>query len=282
MALEYYSRHYHTLRMPCNLGCSSRSQANSPSSAVKPSWKSEEPNSSSYLQTLIDPAIHLPCVMQAFDKIQAEMQSDPSDDEDNFTLLDSLIKIVLRVGNAISEWDAKLRGGDGRLQIYKEWLPVKTLDDATPVAYSIQFSFISFEVAAAFIFCEMTKIFLYQLIIDMTTCARGSTTDDYKSFSDIDIRKYKTKAMKSADKLCQSTDYFFVQHQRMVGRMIMFFPLETAQTLLCNLSKTGTGDPAQDALLELKVGFCESVQTSLRTEGLASMGGVNLSSNLKR
>ncbi|TVY23664.1 hypothetical protein LHYA1_G006565 [Lachnellula hyalina] len=198
------------------------------------------------------------------------MQSDPSDDEDNFTLLDSLIKIVLRVGNAISEWDAKLRGGDGRLQIYKEWLPVKTLDDATPVAYSIQFSFISFEVAAAFIFCEMTKIFLCQLIIDMTTCARGSTTDDYKSFSDIDIRKYKTKAMKSADKLCQSTDYFFCSA-----------PAD-AQTLLCNLSKTGTGDPAQDALLELKVGFCESVQTSLRTEGLASMGGVNLSSNLKR
>lgn len=88
--------------------------------------------------------------------------------------------------------------------------------------------------------------------------------------------------MKSADNLCQSTDYFFVQHKQMVGRMIMFFPFETAQTLLCNLSKTGTGDPAQDALLELKVGFCESVQTSLRAEGLASMGGVNLSSKLKK
>lgn len=93
------------------------------------------------------------------------MQSDPSDDEDNFTILDGLIKIVLGVENAISKWDAKIRGGDGSLQIYKEWFPIKVSNDATPVAYSAQFSFPSFEVAAAFIFCEMMKIFLCQLIM---------------------------------------------------------------------------------------------------------------------
>ena len=251
-------------------------------SAVDPPWKSEVPYSASYMQTLIDPAFQLPRVMQAFDKIQVEMQLDPSNDESNFILLESLIKVVLRVENAIKNWDDKLRGGDGRLKIYDERLPVETLNDTTPVAYPVQFSFLSFEVAAAFIFCEMIKIFLYQLIIDMTTCARGASTGDYGAFSDIDIQEYQAKVIKSADNLCQSTDYFFIEHQRMVGRMIVLFPFETAQTLLRGLSRTGTGDPAQDALLELKVEFCESVQSSLKAGGLASMGGVNLSSNFKK
>jgi hypothetical protein len=68
----------------------------------------------------------------------------------------------------------------------------------------------------------------------------------------------------------------------MIGRLVILAPFDTAQTMLCLLRRTGTGDPVQDALLKSKIEFCESVQSSLKAEGLASMGGMNLSSNFKR
>jgi len=135
-----------------------------PFSAVDPPWKLEEPNSASYLQALIDPAFQLPRVMQAFDKIQAEMQLNPSNDETKCTILNTLVRVVLKVENAIKQWDNKLRGGDGSLEICIERSSgtIQMSDDDIPVAYSINFNFPNFEVGAAFIYCEMIKIFLYQ------------------------------------------------------------------------------------------------------------------------
>jgi len=105
--------------------------------------------------------------------------------------------------------------------------------------------------------------------------------DDSGTFSNIDTQTYVAKAIKSADNICQSTDYFCKDNRQMIGRLIILAPFDTAQTLLCGLSRTGTGDPVQDALLRLKVEFCKSVQNSLKAEGLASMGGMNLSSKSK-
>jgi hypothetical protein len=113
---------------------------------------------------LIDPAFQLPRAMQAFDKIQAEMQLNPSNNETNCTIMDTLIRVVLKVENAIKQWDKKFRGGDGSLKICIERLSatIETSDDDTPVVYPVNFNFPKFEVGVAFIYCEMIKIFLYQ------------------------------------------------------------------------------------------------------------------------
>lgn len=212
------------------------------------------------------------------------MYSNPSAiaNAPNVKALESLIHLVLAVEEAINSWDRKLRG-DGQENVYSERpsSTFKNSKDGASVAYPVNFEFSSFTVAAAFIYCNMVKIFLYQLIIDMVSCVRDHT-DGSGTFGHIDIQEYQPKEIKSADNICQSTDYFCEDQKQMVGRLMILAPYGTAQSLILNLVRVGTGDPVQDALLKLKAEHCKQFTALAKDEGLPPIGGMNLSSNFER
>lgn len=248
---------------------------------IDPPWKSLEPNSSSLMQTLIDPAFQLPVLMESFDKTRIAMQLKPADTGSSQQVLEKLKRDAFGIEKAIEEWDTKIYGGEEKLTLYNADFSESfgSLKDETPVPYLTTYTFHKFEVAAALMYSEMIKIFLYQLIIDLTTCARvGSANDNEKIFK-IDSGKYTTKATESADRICQSTGYFLEDHKRMVGRMVFLNPFAAAKSFLGGLSNAGTGSPEKDALLNTKTKYCEAVNSRCKAEGLPVWDGMRLSAD---
>jgi hypothetical protein len=234
------------------------------------------------MQTLIDTAFQLPVLMETFDKTRIAMRLNTSDTESSQRILDEIKRDALGIEKAIQEWDTKIHGGDKKLTLYVEQFSesLDSLDNETPVPYSTTYTFPNFEIAAALMYSEMIKIFLYQLILDLATCTRGSIKGDSDKFSDIDTEEYSTKAIESADRICQSTDYFLEDHKRMVGRMVFLNPFAAAKSLLSGLSKTGTGDTEKDALLKLKAQYCEAVNSRCKAEGLPVWDGMRLGAEI--
>jgi hypothetical protein len=249
---------------------------------IDPPWKSLEPNSSSRMQTLIDPAFQLPVLMEAFDKTRIAMQLKRSDTESNQQILDELKKDALGIEKAIDEWDTKIHGGAKKLTLFIEHCSesLQSLKDETTVPYPITYTFPNFEIAAALMYSEMIKIFLYQLIIDLATWARECSIGDSDALPDIDTEECSTKAVECADRICQSTDYFLEDHKRMVGRMVFLNPFAAAKSLLSGLSKTGTWDSEKDVLLKMKAEYCEAVNDRCKVEGLPVWDGMRLSAEI--
>lgn len=248
---------------------------------IDPPWKPLEPNSSSLMQTLIDLAFQLPVLMETFDKTRISMQLNTSDIENSQQILNEIKNNTLGIENAIEAWDSKIHRGDEKSTLFIENSPgsLESLKDETPVPYATTYTFPSFEIAAALMYSEMVKIFLYQLIIDLATCARGCSIVGSDTFPDINIEEYTTKATESADKICQSANYFLETHKRMIGRMVFLNPFAAAKSLLNGLNKTRTGDPGKDAVLKMKTEYCEAVNSRCKAEGLPVWHGMRLSAD---
>jgi hypothetical protein len=54
-------------------------------------------------------------------------------------------------------------------------------------------------------------------------------------------------------------EYFLEDNKRLIGRMVVLAPFETARTFFRQLSGSGTGDPGKDVSLLEKAKFCGSI-----------------------
>jgi hypothetical protein len=210
------------------------------------------------------------------------MRRNTSDTESSQRILDELKRDAFGIEKAIEEWDTKIHGVDKKTTLYIEHFSesLESLNDETPVPYPTTYTFPNFEIAAALMYSEMIKIFLYQLIIDLAICARECSPNDSDTFPDVDTKEYSAKAIESADRICQATDYFLEDHKRMVGRMVFLNPFAAAKSLLGGLSRTRTGDPEKDAFLKMKAEYSEAVNARCKAEGLPVWDGMRLSAEI--
>jgi len=189
--------------------------------------------------------------------------------------LGGLIEDALELLRSLEIWEDRLRGGDKKSQLYIARLATSShsaLDKDDPGnVFPISYDFPSFEFGSALIFYEAIQIFLNGLLIDMSEY--GQRTKESSSLHETmvplpNVLDLTAKSLECADRICQSVDYFFEANKRIIGRVAIMFPFESARALMARMAESGTGDYQKDALLGRKLMFCHAVAQRFQNEGL--------------
>jgi hypothetical protein len=224
---------------------------------LNPPWTSD-PYSSNPLQKLIDSAVLLPALMEKWDKITQKSQRAGVDILMDNRPVDGFVQDALRIQTAINDWEADLRGGDDKSQLYIAHL------SKTKISSEAE----DFDIAAALVYYETVRIFLNGFLMELIIYAQNS-----KAVPCLSIQDLTTNSLECADRICQSLEYFFRSDKRMIGRFVILSPFEAVRGLVARLLQSGTGDVVQDALLVQKTRFCETIAQRIKAEGLLLWDG---------
>lgn len=239
---------------------------------LNPPWTSD-PYSSNPMQTLIDSAVLLPALMEKWDKTQKAHRPGADLPKDN-PPVDTFIQEALQIQTAINAWEADLRGGDDKSQLYIAHLSRTNISSEEAEAsgigkvFPISYTFPSFDIAAAIMYYETVHIFLNGFLTELLTYP-----SDSKAIPPLSITALTAQSLECADRICQSLEYFFRRDKRMIGRIVILSPFEAVRGLVAGLLQNGAGDAAQDALLVQKMKFCETIAERIKAEGLLLWDG---------
>jgi hypothetical protein len=237
---------------------------------LNPPWTSD-PYSSNPLQTLIDSAVLLPALMEKWDKITQKSQRAGVDIPMDNRPVDRFVQDALRIQTAINDWEADLRGGDDKSQLYIAHLSktkISSEAEDSGKVFPISYTFPNFDIAAALVYYETVRIFLNGFLMELIVYAQNS-----KAVPCLSIQDLTTNSLECADRICQSLEYFFRSDKRMIGRFVILSPFEAVRGLVARLLQSGTGDVVQDALLVQKMRFCETIAQRIKAEGLLLWDG---------
>lgn len=243
---------------------------------LSPPWASD-PFSSNPLQTLIDSAILLPALMQKWDRITWKNQTHGLESEStkHCYFVDSFIQDTLKIKGAINDWEADLRGGDDKSQLYiahlsKHLANVKVSSEAEEpgTIFPISYSFPSFDIAAAVVYYETVHIFLNGFLLELILYPQTSNLSSRLSRHDLIL-----ESLDCADRICQSLEYFFQRDKRMIGRFVILSPFEAVRRLYVRLLKTEAENIALVDLLVRKLRFCKTIAQRIKAEGLLLWDG---------
>lgn len=255
---------YRAIQLPVNLVSRQAGFLSSPE-WIDPPWKYEEPQSVTCLQTVIDIAYSIPVLMQKSDSLQRLAQT--SRDTSPFESLYRLMVEALGVQRAFDDWKLRFQGSDETYQLYIPRLttrPEKTNINNVESTYPISFAFTTWDAAAASVYYAMSRIYLNGLMEAIQTDIHNFNT----SSNMVDTEHLKRNSIACADRVCQSIEWFFEDHKKMIGRMVVLAPFEAARGLFVRLCEVGTSDQELDASLKQKVRFCETVTQRIKDGGL--------------
>ncbi|KUJ16286.1 uncharacterized protein LY89DRAFT_669816 [Mollisia scopiformis] len=236
---------------------------------INPTWKRLEPLSSSNLHTVIDIGFGIPVLMEKFDELQQQDQQ-----ADSATYVESQLNNIILEGlamqQAFDDWEYRVRDGNEEIQLYIPRL-AKSPDPldiyGNGEVYSISFTFANWDNASGLSYHEMLQITLNTLLTDIEAYARRSNLHP-PALSGIDASNLNKKSIECADRVCQSVEWFLEDHKRLIGRMVILAPFETARGLFARLCRDSIGDVLQDAVLIKKRKFCEMTTQRIRDSGL--------------
>jgi len=115
----------------------------------------------------------------------------------------------------------------------------------------------------------MSQIYTNSLLIDLERITEASESPGPKPIPpQINTFELMQQSIDSADRICQSIEYFLEDNKRLIGRMVVLAPFETARSLFSQLSKTGTGFAEENGSLIEKVRFCDAVTRRIKDSGL--------------
>ncbi|KAH7355129.1 hypothetical protein BKA65DRAFT_234358 [Rhexocercosporidium sp. MPI-PUGE-AT-0058] len=241
---------------------------------IEPPWKQSEPQSNTRLQTAVDIAFSIPVLMQNFDTVRqlAQASDNPNHSEDLF----QLVAEALGVQEAFDRWDTRSRGIDGTNQLY---IPRLVSSIEKPQVgnigsiYPVSFTFSNWDTASALVYYEMSRIYLNGLLIHMEACFRQCNSNNSTSVNAVDAKNLTSKSIACADRICHSIEWFFEDHKRMIGRMVILAPFEAARGLFAQLCEVDCVDPELNASLKQKAKFCETVTQKIKDGGLPAWEG---------
>ena len=239
---------------------------------LNPPWKTHDSQSSNPLQTLIDSAIHLPALMENWDRTRLSAQLAGVGNKIDIHVVDDFVQNALAIQRAVNDWEADLHGRDDKSQLYIAHLADTQPSSEYSIPWIFSYKFPSFEIAAALVYYETVHIFLYQFITEMILSTHTTNALDSKYSSvpvqDFNIQDLTAKSLECADRICQSLEYFFQRDMRMIGRIVILSPFEAVRSLFARLHRVGTGDVFQDVALARKMRFCDKIAERIRAEGL--------------
>lgn len=240
-------------------------------------WKTHDLQGSNPLQTLIDSAIHLPALIENWDRTRLSTQLTGVENKIDISVVDNFMQHTLAIQRAVNDWEADLRGRDDKSQLYIAHLADTKYSSEASIPWIFSYTFPSFEIAAALMYYETVHIFVYQFITEMILFTQAANALDSKYCSvlvqSFNIQGLTAKSLECADRICQSLEYFFDRDMRMIGRIVILSPFEAVRSLFARLHQIGTGDVFQDVALAQKVRFCDNIAERIRAEGLLIWNG---------
>ncbi|KAF8853741.1 hypothetical protein BDZ45DRAFT_66939 [Acephala macrosclerotiorum] len=204
--------------------------------------------------------------MDKFDKLQ--QQAHIKSETKILSQMNSLILDGMAIQQALDNWERRTRGGDEMPSLYiprqAKWTALNiNLSDMYPLSYD----FANWDNASGLSYYEMLQIFLNTLLIDIETFSRRSNLAP-PALSGINTQILAQRCIECGDRICQSVEWFLEDNKKLIGRMVILAPFESARALFARLVQEGTGDSAQDAALIKKHKFCETVTRHIRESGL--------------
>ncbi|CZR63374.1 uncharacterized protein PAC_13271 [Phialocephala subalpina] len=215
---------------------------------INPPWKTLEPLSASKLGTVIDIGFEIPVLMEKFDNLQQQEQiaSVP----DMASQMNSLILDGLAIQQAFNDWERRIRGRDDMPSLYiprqAKWSALNL--DVESNIYPISFDFANWDNASGLSYYEMLQIFLNTLLIDIKTFARRSNIAPH-ALAAMNSQILAQNSIDCADRICQSVEWFLEDNKKLIGRMVILAPFESARALFARLSLEATGEASQDAFV---------------------------------
>lgn len=212
--------------------------------------------------------------------------------------LSRLLCFAQSILRKIETWKANLQNHDEEVQLYisrlSSWSNAPRDQDELlrGKIFAVSYTFPSFELAAALVYHEATKIFVLELIGDITRHIRdrfeelsspvtagpntiseadnaingvlaGTISEDISLGSAADLRQ---TSLDAARQICSSLEYFFEQDKKVVGRLVSLFPFETAHRAFKKYGSAGDRNGCRRELL-----FCEMVAERLQREGIPTI-----------
>ena len=251
---------YRAIQLPIQLALRQVSFLGSPE-WIDPPWKLTETPSITHLHTVIDIAFSIPALMQRFDLLQHSKQA--LDDASFYGNLRGIKSEALAIQKAFNNWNKHSQFGDKTSQLYIARLS-STIEKPKIInikdIYPISFTFPNWDAASALVYYEMSRIYLNSLLIDIDTCLRPCNSNNSSvAHHFVDMESLTNQSIACADRICQSLQFFFEDHDRMIGRMVVLAPFEVAKSLFTQLCDARCGDSEVDASLKRKLEFCEVV-----------------------
>ena len=179
---------------------------------------------------------------------------------------------ALSVHSALDEWGSRLSNPSSRLQYYTSRpassIEILAIDNKNNI-YPTSFAFPNWDNAAAFVYHAMSQININTLLIDLERITQGSDSPGSKTIPPrVNTLELTEESIECADRICQSIEYFLGDNRRLIGRMVVLAPFETAKSFFSQLSKAGTGNAEKDSSLIEKVKFCDAVTRRIKDSGL--------------
>ncbi|PVH82204.1 hypothetical protein DL98DRAFT_514250 [Cadophora sp. DSE1049] len=255
---------YRAIQLPVDLVLRQASFLSSPE-WIDPPWKFAEPQSITRLQTVIDIAYSIPVLMQKFHSIQRSAQV--SGDMSHLESLYHIMLEALGVQKGFDNWKFRFQGSDETSQLYVPRLATrieKPEVDILESIYPVSFTFPTWDAASASVYYEMSRIYLNDLLIAMQNAIHHFNT----SSDMVDTEHLTRNSIACADRVCQSIEWFFEDHKKMIGRMVVLAPFEAARGLFAQLCEAGTGNQELDSSLKQKARFCETATQKIKDDGL--------------
>lgn len=237
---------------------------------LHPPWTSDI-FSQNPIQTLTDSTILLPAIMENWDGVVMERQLEEDGILVDVHVFKGFIHDVLKIKRAINDWESNLRGAHDESRLFipnSSGTELLSDSDNSGKVFPISYTFPTFDIAAAIVYYEAVIIFVNGFLLEMMAYAKGSETYELLSMEGL-----TTESLESADRICQSLDYFFHKDKRMIGRIVILSPFEAARGLYASLLKRQTESTDElDALVQ-KLKFCETITERIRDEGLLLWDG---------
>lgn len=213
---------------------------------IDPPWKASESHGATHLQSVIDVALQIPVLMEKVDHAHHLLESQASDEETVIQIINNLILEAENIQSNFEQWDHDLPDGSLRSAQYT---PRKAGDfessvgSSTEKVYPISFSFTNWDIASGLIYYEMSHIYLNSLLIDLEQTKQASSAPEPNTNQpNPKIQNLTRKSIQSANRICQSVEYFLEDNKLLIGRIVVLAPFEVARSVFSQLCSNGTGD----------------------------------------
>lgn len=237
---------------------------------INPSWKGSELHSTTHLQSLIDHGLPIPGLMAQFDSIQQSLQHTGICSPQQVY---QILQKALNVGTHLDNWHEGLNEGDSTSRLYIVRLAGSTNPQEATLAaiFPISYTYPNIDLAGALMFYQMTRIFLDLFLIDIATLIQQFTPNAHTPNPTVNVPALTQSAIACADKICQSTEYFFEGNKKLIGRMGILAPFWAAKGLYERFWTTGCEADIEGGLRD-RIRFCEIFAKVVGSAGLPVWG----------
>lgn len=222
-------------------------------------------------------------MVDRFNQLCAASASNLTPDESRE--LWQLFTRTLNTKDRIEAWKLRLESDNGLDQkdapqrLRQATFPTWDNRDADPQeddsgrVFPVAYTFSDFSIATGLVFFEAIQICLSGFLANMSADLRSLTENNTAQSNSISLSpQLKQEVLDRASCICQSAEYFLAPDKKLVGSMILLFPLAVATSTFINGGISTTQHDTLKGKLSnetaRKLSWCRMIEEKLRVTGL--------------